>query len=190
MLGRSITFADRLALRRVVRGLPGRRGTAVTWLGHSSRGGGLWLGSAAVLSACGRRGRRGAAAGLVAYAATAAVANGPAKWVVRRPRPAGAALIGLSRHGHAPGTSSFPSSHTAGAMAFAVAASIELPAAAPLLLPAATGVALARMRAVRHYPTDVVGGALLGAGIGATTAYALRRRRRRSEAASTGSATG
>ncbi len=41
---------------------------------------------------------------------------------------------------------------------------------------AALGVALSRMRAVRHDPSDVVVGALLGGAIGATTAKILRRR--------------
>lgn len=177
MLGRSITVVDRLVLRRVVRCLPPPVGTLATWLGHAATGGGLWFASAAVLLLCGRRGRRGAGSGLLAYAAASALANGPSKWLVRRPRPAGAALVGLRRRGHAPPTSSFPSSHTAAGFAFAVAVSAELPAAAPLLVPAAIGVALARMRAVRHYPSDVVAGALLGIGVGAATACAVRRRR-------------
>lgn len=179
MLDRSVTAVDRLALRRVVRGLPQVVGRPVTWLGHSATGGGIWFASAAALSACGRRGRRGAGLGLVAYSATSALANGPAKWLARRPRPGGAALLGLRRRGRAPDTSSFPSSHTAAAVAFAVAASAELPAAAPLLVPAAAGVALSRLRAVRHYPSDVAAGALLGAAVGAVVAGASRRRNRR-----------
>lgn len=179
MLGRSLTLVDRLALRRVVRHLPPPVGPVVTALGHAASGGGLWFASAAVLLLCGRRGRLGAGTGLVAYAISSATANGPLKWLVRRPRPTGAALLGLRRRGHAPPTSSFPSSHTAAGFAFAVAASAELPAAAPVLVPAAVGVALARMRAVRHYPSDVVAGALLGIGVGAVTAATVRRRRQR-----------
>lgn len=177
MLRRSITVADRLALRRIVRSLPPPAGPAVTLVGQASRGGTLWLASAALLSLFGQRGRRSAVSGLAALAATSAVANGPAKWAFHRSRPGGAALVGLRRRGQAPGTSSFPSSHTASAFAFAVAASAELPAAAPVLLPGALAVALARMRAVRHYPSDVLAGALLGATLGAVTTYAVRRRR-------------
>ena len=178
MLGRSITFADRLALRRIVRHLPPPLGPVVTAVGHAATGGGLWFASAAALVLCGRRGRRSAGSGLVAYAAASALANGPVKWLVRRPRPGGAPLLGLRRRGHAPPTSSFPSSHTAAGFAFALAASAELPAAAPVLVPAAVGVALARMRAVRHYPSDVAAGALLGIGVAAVTAWAVRRRHR------------
>ena len=182
VLRRSITLAERFALRRVVRRLPPPVGTAVTALGQASRGGALWLAVAGVLSLLGRRGRRGAGGGLLAFVLASAVANGPAKWIVRRPRPGGAVLLGLRRRGQAPGTSSFPSSHTASAVAFAVAASIEFPPAAPFLLPAALGVALARLRAVRHYPTDVLAGALLGAVLGAATASLLRRWRGRERA--------
>lgn len=177
MLGRTITFVDRLVLRRVVRCLPRPLGSAVTGLGQAARGGGLWFATAAAMLLCGRRARRGAASGLMAFSTAAALANGPAKWLIRRPRPAGAVLVGLRRRGQHPPTSSFPSSHTAAGFAFAVAASAELPAAAPLLLPAAAGVALARMRAVRHYPSDVAAGALLGIGVGALTAFIVRRRR-------------
>lgn len=173
----ALALAERLVLRRVVRRLPPRVGAAVTALGQASRGGALWLALAGVLSIFGRRGRRAATGGLVACALASATANGPAKWLVRRPRPGGAALAGLPRRGSQPGTSSFPSSHTATAVAFAVAASVELPSAAPVLVPAAVGVALSRLRAVRHYPTDVLAGALVGAVIGVATAYALRRRR-------------
>lgn len=142
----------------------------------------LWLGAAAVLSLVGRRGRLGAGSGLAAAGLASALANGPVKWAVRRPRPHGAVLAGLRRGGQSPGTSSFPSGHTASAVAFAVAASAEYPLAATVLGPAALLVALARMRSLRHYPTDVLGGAIIGAAVGAGTVY-WRRRYRRSSAA-------
>lgn len=175
MLVPALSLAERFLLRRVVKRLLPHVGRVVTALGHASRGGALWVAMAGVLSFFGRRGRRAAAGGLLACASAAALANGPVKWLVRRPRPGGAALVGLPRRGSAPGTSSFPSSHTASAVAFAVAGSAGFPPAAPVLLPAAAGVALARMRAVRHYPTDVLAGALLGAAIGGATAYGVRR---------------
>lgn len=176
MLVRTVTFIERFALRRLVRRLPPSLGVGVTALGQAARGGALWMASAVVLSLCGRRGRRGARCGLLAAALASMIANGPAKWLVRRPRPGGAALLGLRRRGRAPSTSSFPSSHTATGVAFAVAACVEVPMAAPLLLPASLGVGLSRMRALRHYPTDVVAGAALGAGIGLATVFVVRRR--------------
>jgi undecaprenyl-diphosphatase len=85
-------------------------------------------------------------------------------------------LRGLSRLGKQPKTSSFPSSHTAAAVAFALGASAELPAAAPVLGALASTVALSRLTAVRHFPTDVVGGVVLGAIIGTSVIVVARRR--------------
>jgi PAP2 superfamily len=50
-----------------------------------------------------------------------------------------------------PRTSSFPSGHSASALAFAVAATRELPEAGPLLLPLATAVAHSRVYAGGHH---------------------------------------
>jgi undecaprenyl-diphosphatase len=104
-----------------------------------------------------------------------AIANGPAKWITRRQRPSGLLLKDLPRLGGRPRTSSFPSSHTASAAAFAVAASASLPLAAPVLGPLAASVALSRIRAVRHFPTDVAAGAVLGAGVGVAVHVVGRR---------------
>jgi undecaprenyl-diphosphatase len=85
-------------------------------------------------------------------------------------------LRGLSRLGKEPKTSSFPSSHTAAAVAFALGASVELPPAAPVLGALASTVALSRLTAVRHFPTDVVGGVVLGLVIGTSVTVVARRR--------------
>lgn len=174
-LRRLAVIADKAALRRVVRRLPPPVGTGVMCLGKAARGGTLWVASAGVLSLCGPPGRRAATGGLLASWTASAIANGPAKWFVHRDRPGGTSLAGLPRRDRAPTTSSFPSSHTASAFGFAVAASAQYPPAAPLLVPAALGVALARVYAVRHYPSDVLAGAALGAAIGAGTAYSIHR---------------
>lgn len=172
-----VTEAEQRALGRLVRRLPQPIATTAATVGEGSKGSILWLVSAAGLSLLGRRGRLGAGGGLAAAGLASALANGPVKWAVRRPRPDGAALAGLRRRGGSPGTSSFPSGHTASAVAFSVAASAEYPLAATVLVPAALCVAFARMRSLRHYPSDVLGGAVIGAAIGAGTAYSLRRYR-------------
>ena len=172
---RLAVIADKAALRRIVRQLPPSVGAGVTGLGKTARGGTLWVTAAGVLSLFGPPGRRAAAGGLLAAGSASAIANGPAKWFVHRDRPGGTSLADLPRRDRAPTTSSFPSSHTASAFAFAVAASAQYPPAAPLLVPAALGVGLARVYAVRHYPTDVLAGAALGAAIGASTAYSIHR---------------
>ena len=78
----------------------------------------------------------------------------------RRPRAIGP-------RGHAPKTSSMPSSHTAGAAAYATAATLTTPALGVLVVPAAATIAWSRVAAARHFPTDVIAGAALGIVIGA-----------------------
>lgn len=173
----SVTEAEQRALGRLVRGLPQPIATTAVVVGEGSKGSILWLMSAALLSLLGRGGRLGAGGGLAAAGLASALANGPVKWAVRRPRPDGAALAGLRRGGGSPRTTSFPSGHTASAVAFSVAASAEYPLAATVLAPAALCVALARMCSLRHYPTDVLAGAAIGAATGAGTTYSLRRHR-------------
>jgi membrane-associated phospholipid phosphatase len=67
-----------------------------------------------------------------------------------------------------------PSSHTATAFAFATAAAIQHLAAASLFVPAAT-VAWSRLRTRRHFPTDVVAGAVLGVIVVGLFGIGLRR---------------
>ncbi len=133
------------------------------------------MGFAAALAVIGPRARRAARAGLVAYAASSAITDGPVKWASQRDRPRRVLLADLPRRGRRPRTSSLPSSYTANAAAFTVAAAIELPTAAPLLATATSLVALQHMQAVRHYPTDVIAGLLTGAAIGTATTVALCR---------------
>jgi undecaprenyl-diphosphatase len=170
-------LVDQAALRHFVKEIPDSIGGPANAIGTAATGGRLWFGTAAGLALLGRRGRWAAVGGLAAYGAASAAANGPAKWTARRARPRGVLLAGMPRLGRRPSTSSFPSSHTAAAVAFATAASIELPAAAPALFVPAAAVAVARMRAVRHYPTDVLAGAVLGAALGGGSALLVRRLR-------------
>jgi len=131
-----------------------------------------WLIVAAVLGGAGGRfGRRAALRGLLSIAAASTIANGAVKLGARRKRPP--RLLGRpTRHfGRRPSTSSFPSGHTASAVAFAVGAAQELPVAGLPLGLLAGAVGWGRMRSRRHYPSDVLG----GAAIGAIAAVATRR---------------
>lgn len=60
---------------------------------------------------------------------------------------------------------SFPSGHTLHAVSFSLIASSAVPLLAWLLVPAALLIALSRVVLGLHYPSDVLAGALLGAGI-------------------------
>ncbi|MEY2420701.1 MAG: hypothetical protein QOI95_768 [Acidimicrobiaceae bacterium] len=175
MIRRAAAVSDQLALRHVAKSIPEPVASTVDTVGRAASGGGLWVGCAALLAVCGSKGRHAAGRGLIAYGAASLLATGPAKWVSRRKRPSGLLLKDLPRLGGQPKTSSFPSSHTASATAFAVAASAALPVAAPLLGPLAATVALSRVKAVRHFPTDVIAGAALGLAVGAAVHFKASR---------------
>jgi membrane-associated phospholipid phosphatase len=120
----------------------------------------LWLLIAAALAVFGgRHGQRAAGRGLIAIAIAAAAANGPAKLLVRRRRPSSRRRPALIR---TPRSTSFPSGHSAAAVAFATAASAELPVLTPVLVPLAGVVAYSRVHTGVHYPSDVAAGVGIG----------------------------
>ncbi|HEY7831099.1 MAG TPA: phosphatase PAP2 family protein [Solirubrobacteraceae bacterium] len=139
---------------------------AITRAANYSR---LWLLLAGALALFGGRGgRRAAGRGLIAIAIAAAVANGPAKLLVRRRRPFSPSRPTLIRM---PRSTSFPSGHTAAAFAFATAAGTELPVMVPALLPLAGAVAYSRVHTGVHYPSDVAAGMGIGIGSGLLAAH-------------------
>ena len=107
--------------------------------------------------------------------ATSAVANLAVKGAVRRARPT---RREVTSHGDVsmPGSTSFPSGHTASAFAFALAVSAEIPALALPLFPLASAVGYSRVHTGVHYPGDVVAGALLGSVVGTFVPWAARQR--------------
>jgi membrane-associated phospholipid phosphatase len=142
---------------------------AITRAANYSR---LWLLLAGALMLFGGRGgRRAAGRGLIAIAIAAAVANGPAKLLVRRRRPFSPSHPTLIR---TPRSTSFPSGHTAAAFAFATAAGAELPVTVPALLPLAGAVAYSRVHTGVHYPSDVAAGMGIGIGSGLLAAHIRR----------------
>ncbi|HSN06915.1 MAG TPA: phosphatase PAP2 family protein [Candidatus Angelobacter sp.] len=140
----------------------------------------LWIGVAAALAAVGgRRGRRAAVDGLASIAVASAVVNLGAKPLARRRRPERDATTRSERHVRMPGSTSFPSGHSASAFAFAEGVSATLPwVGVPLRLAAAT-VAYSRVHTGVHYPGDVVVGTLIGMTAGEVVPRGLARARRR-----------
>lgn len=129
----------------------------------------LWMAIAAVAASVGGRfGKRAALRGLLAVAGASFLSNIPAKLAFRRARPSHAVPI-ARRLARVPISTSFPSGHAASAFAFATGVAIERPALAALVYPLAVGVAYSRIYTGVHYPTDVVAGAAIGAGLALAT---------------------
>ncbi|WP_431677154.1 bifunctional phosphatase PAP2/diacylglycerol kinase family protein [Kitasatospora sp. KL5] len=125
----------------------------------------LWFGVAAALAATGNRtARRAALRGTGALALASLLANVPAKYATRRPRPLLDDVPLVRRLAVQPVTTSFPSGHSASAAAFTVGLALESPALAVCAAPVAFGVMASRVYVGVHYPGDVLAGAALGAG--------------------------
>jgi len=97
------------------------------------------------------------------------------KRAVGRPRP----FVTLSAAQTPPGVSkpgdhsSMPSAHAANSFAAAMIAWIYFRRSARVTVPLAIGVAVSRIYNGAHYPSDVLAGAILGAGYGFMGVYAL-----------------
>ena len=138
--------------------------------------GSFWasLGAASVLAAAGRR--RAASRGLAAASAAWVVGQG-LKRLFLRPRPYDADLPGSTLRIGRPNGTSWPSSHPAVLLAFVTVAARELDAsrgARTALDLVAGAVGLSRVFVGVHYPSDVVGGLLLGKGVAAALARTRR----------------
>jgi undecaprenyl-diphosphatase len=125
----------------------------------------------------GARGRRAAVSGLAAVTATSATVNLLVKPFGRRHRPdREGESVPESRHVPMPASRSFPSGHTAAAVAFANGAGQALPAVSlPLHLLAAL-VGYSRIHTGVHYPGDVLAGAVLGSALADVTTGLLSSR--------------
>ena len=137
----------------------------------------LSMGSAAVLALIGgRRGRHAAVAGLTSVAATSAVVNLVSSRSGRRHRPdRSAGAVPEQRQVPMPTSRSFPSGHSAAAVAFASGVSHVLPAAGLPLHVLAALVSYSRIHTGVHYPGDVVAGVLIGSAVADAVTPVLAR---------------
>ncbi|MFI8521735.1 phosphatase PAP2 family protein [Streptomyces sp. NPDC085481] len=138
-------------------------------LSHAADHSKISLSVAAALALAGGRARTAAVVGVGAIALASASANLLGKRLVRRRRPdREAARVSVDRHVRMPTSASFPSGHTASAVAFATAVGVVLPAAAIPLGALASAVGYSRVHTGVHYPGDVAAGAVLGLASAAT----------------------
>jgi undecaprenyl-diphosphatase len=122
------------------------------------------------------RPRRAAALGVAAIGVASASANLLGKRLVRRPRPHRAVDSPFpGRHVPMPESASFPSGHTASAVAFAAAVGPALPVVTVPLGLLACAVGYSRIHTGVHYPGDVIAGAVLGTGAAAVVLAAVGR---------------
>ncbi|WP_111766924.1 phosphatase PAP2 family protein [Nakamurella deserti] len=127
---------------------------------------GVWVLVAAGMAATRRPPAvRSAAHGLVTIAVTSLLANQGLKRVIVRRRPP-RQLVPATRRAPAKSSSSFPSGHTASAIAFLVVVARRRRRSTAPLAASATVVGLARVSTGLHYPSDVLAGAVIGAVIG------------------------
>ncbi|MFF5185314.1 phosphatase PAP2 family protein [Streptomyces sp. NPDC000345] len=138
----------------------------------------LWWAAAGTMAAVGgARGRRAAVAGLSATAVAEVLSNGIAKQVYERRRPP-REWVPPDALRERPDSSSFPSGHTAAAVAFSGAVAPTWPVAGAACGAAAVLVAAQRVHGGAHYPSDVAAGGAIGL-VGAALVRAAPRLIRR-----------
>ena len=148
------------------------------WRGltRAANHGKLWFAAAAVLLALGRP--RAAARGLASLGLASLIANLVGKRLVGGERPARTSIPIARRLERSPTSPSFPSGHTASAVAFATGVALEWPAAGAALAPLAAGVGYSRLHTGAHWLSDVAGGAAIGAGAALALKAAAPARRK------------
>lgn len=156
-----VSETDRVVSQRAA-WIPEGVGRALSVLEEGAEGSKLWCGAAMAMAWWGGwRGRRAAGSGLVALAVGQLVSNGVCKQLAGRSRPP-KQWFPHDEVDDRPTSSSFPSGHTAAAVAFTAAVVPAWPAAGAVCGLSAALVAIERVQSGAHYLSDVAGGAVVG----------------------------
>ncbi|GAB2768771.1 hypothetical protein GCM10027072_79670 [Streptomyces bullii] len=154
--------ADRVVTQQAGSRIPARAGQVLSVVEEAAESAKLWCGAAAVMAAFGGwRGRKAAAAGVAALAVAQLVSNGLGKQLAERPRPP-KEWFPHDEVDDRPDSSSFPSGHTAAAVAFTAAVAPTWPAAGIACAVPTVLVAVERVQSGAHYASDVAAGAGIG----------------------------
>ncbi|MDQ6772040.1 MAG: phosphatase PAP2 family protein [Candidatus Dormibacteraeota bacterium] len=145
-----------------------------TLLSDLGKGVGWAAAGAALAAAGGSRGRRAAVASVGGMLVAVTLVQGPGKTLLRRRRPFVDRIANVV--GTRPSDSSFPSGHTAGSFAAAIALSVFYPRWRWPAFGLAGAVGASRIYLGHHFPSDVAFGAVLGGAVGAVAARLLRLR--------------
>lgn len=128
----------------------------------TARGGALWIPVAGLLALAGKK--KTAKRALTAAAVAMPIGH-LISLVVHRQRPPAANMPARRALPEHPDSSSFPSKHAVTAAAFGTATALDDRTAAVFVTPLVLLVAYSRLRTRVHWPTDVLGGLAIGAGV-------------------------
>jgi undecaprenyl-diphosphatase len=155
------------AVDRAFERLRGRRwlDRSATIVSNLADYGFVWVGLALLKARGGKASRRQAVRALAAAGVTSYTVNLAIKRLIGRERPDQVAEARAAIRVRAPSSSSFPSGHTLAACCTSVVFAESIPELAALGS-FATSVAASRVYLQDHHASDVLGGAVIGAGAG------------------------
>lgn len=162
--------ADIALYRRVARTRIPVLGRALPKLSTAANHSVLWMVIAGLLATVGGRfGRRAALRGMLSVGISSFLTNVPFKLLTGRTRPDIRVVPEARLLPHVPTSTSFPSGHSASALAFATGAALEDRRLRVPLGALAGAVALSRVYTGVHYPGDVIAGSAIGFVLGRAT---------------------